>query len=304
MSIPKFIHKNLNSFKRDKWKRNTIKQILNTPQKNNGVVNINRIDSNNIGDYYSAPALYFNILIENKLDIYDYKSEEKSIRENWVQSISNNALIIGGGGLLNRGSFSLQMQLFQDLNAKGKKTVLWGVGHNSKNKSNFKAGIPYNIDTKKFGIVGVRDYNRNENWVPCVSCMHSIFNKKYASQQEIGIIYHKKTIKKKSLLQKLNTFPSTTNTKSLEDMIHFIGKTETIITDSYHAMYWATLLEKKVLCVPNSSKFFEFKYPPIITSFSEFERDIKKAKSYTGVLEDCKEKNILFAKKVSNYLNS
>ena len=86
-------------------------------------------------------------------------------------------------------------------------------------------------------------------------------------------------------------------------MISFIGKSNTIVTDSYHAMYWSILLGKKVVAIPNSSKFFDFKYQPIISSFKEFEKDLHKAKSYSGVLEECREVNIKFADKVFNYLN-
>lgn len=303
MSLSKFLKRNLSSFNRSQQKKKVIKSILSADQQNNDVINVHRIDVGNIGDFYCAPHLYFDELKDKKLDIFDFKSPDASITNNWIEKVSNNALVIGGGGLLNRGSFEKQMRLFEQLSSKGKKTMLWGVGHNSKNKNQFGAISSYNIDTKKFGLVGVRDYNMNDVWVPCVSCMHSIFDNSFEESQDIGIIYHKKTVKNKQLLKKLQNYPSTSNTTNLEDMISFIGKSKTIVTDSYHAMYWSILLEKKVVAIPNSSKFFDFKYQPVISSFENFENDLHKVQSYSGVLEECREVNIKFAEKAFNYLN-
>ncbi len=303
MSISKFLKKNLSSFKRSKQKKTAVNSILNSEQSNEGVINIHRIDTGNVGDFYCAPHLYFDQLKTKQLDIFDIKSPSDTVLKNWITKISYNSLIIGGGGLLNRKSFELQMSLFEKLNNKGKKTVLWGVGHNSKNKKEFGKVSSYNINTSAFGLVGVRDYSMHEDWVPCVSCLNPIFDTKFETTQDIGIIFHKKTIKNKSLLTKLSKYPSTSNTTNLEDMVSFIGKSNTIVTDSYHAMYWSILMNKKVIAIPNSSKFFDFKYQPVISTFDDFENDFNKAQSYSGVLEECREVNHKFAEKVFDYLN-
>jgi len=303
MSISKFIKKNLNSFSRAKQKRRIIQTIADNVQCNNNVVNIHRIDAGNIGDFYCAPHLYFKQLQNTQLDIFDFKKTDKEITDNWINKISNNALIIGGGGLLNRVSFEMQLKLFEQLSYKKKKTVLWGVGHNSKDKATFNNVKTYNIDTSKFGLVGVRDYSIKEDWVPCVSCMHPIFDKPTGETQEVGIIFHKKTIKNKSLVKTLHKYPTTSNTTNIEDMVSFIGKTNIVVTDSYHAMYWSMLLGKKVIAVPNSSKFYDFKYQPVVSSFDTFENDLNKTQSYSGVLEECREVNLNFANKVFDYLN-
>lgn len=303
MSISKFVKRNLSSFNRSKQKKHVINSVLKTPQQNIDVINVHRIDEGNVGDFYCAPHLYFDKLKGKQLDIFDFKDPDRSVTNNWISKISQNALIIGGGGLLNRGSFEMQMQLFEKLSQMGKKTVLWGVGHNNKKRSFFENTKNYNINTKNFGLVGVRDFDMQEKWVPCVSCMHPIFDQKFEETQDTGIIFHKKTIKNKNLLNKLQKYPSTSNTTNLEDMISFIGKSQTIVTDSYHAMYWSILLGKKVIAVPNSSKFFSFKYPPVISNFQNFENDLTKTQSYSGVLEECREVNLKFANTVFDYLN-
>lgn len=293
----------LSSLKRKHIKSRTLKTILNTEQKNNSVVNLHRIDKNNVGDFYCAPHLYFDVLKDKALDIFDYKVDDRNVTNNFIEKISNNSLIIGGGGLLNRSGFSKQMELFEKLTEKNKKIVLWGLGHNRKDHSTFNKKVDYNIDISKFGLVGTRDYSMPGEYVPCVSCMHSIFDNDYSSVQETGIIFHKDTLKKNNLLKRLENYPTSSNTTNLEEMVGFIGKSETIVTDSYHAMYWSLLLNKKVIAIPNSSKFYDFKYKPVFSSFDNFEADIKKGQSYSGILEECREINHKFADKAFNYLN-
>lgn len=293
----------LSSLKRKRIKNKTISTILNSDQKNDSVVNLHRIDKNNVGDFYCAPHLYFDVLKDRSLDIFDYKVDDKNVTNNFIEKISNNSLIIGGGGLLNRSGFSKQMKMFEKLTDKNKKIVLWGLGHNRKDPSTFNKKVDYNINISRFGLVGTRDYSMPGEYVPCVSCMHSIFDKDYSSIQETGIIFHKDTLKKNNLLKRLENYPTSSNTTNLEEMVGFIGKSETIVTDSYHAMYWSLLLNKKVVAIPNSSKFYDFKYNPVFSSFDNFEDDIKKGHSYSGILEECREINHKFADKVFNYLN-
>lgn len=303
MSLSEFLLNKLFHFNRSARKKEVINRILKNPTHENiDVVNLHRYDPTNIGDFYCGVHHYFDELKDKHLDIFDYKKDE-AIRDNWFEKITKNSLIIGGGGLLNREGFNLQMELFEQLGDKGKKTVLWGLGHNAKEKSTYGKISKYNLDTSKFGLVGVRDYGMKEEWVPCVSCLHPIFDEKHDVKNEIGMIFHKKTLNDKSVLNKFKQFPSTSNNAVFEDVVKFIGETDKILTDSYHAMYWSLMLGKKVMVFPNSSKFYNFKYKPVISTFTNFEADLKKVQSYSGVLEDCRETNLKFANKAFDYLN-
>ena len=304
MDIKKFLSNKMTFFKRSASKNKIISKIKNIEVfKNDSIINIHRIDNNNVGDFYCAPHLYFNNIKGQSLDIFDYKSNDLDVLNNFHNKIKDNALIIGGGGLLNRSSFEMQMKMFEHIAQKGKKTVLWGVGHNEKKHSSLNKVKSYNIDTGNFGLVGVRDYNMKEEYVPCASCLNPIFDFKVDITQEVGVIFHKKTVKNKHIISQFKEYPSTSNTTNLEEMISFIKKTETIITDSYHAMYWSMLLDKKVIAFPNSSKFYSFKYQPIFSNLDNFKTDLKKAHSYSGILEECREINMKFSEKVFNYLN-
>ncbi len=303
MSIVKYLHRRATYFKRLKEKKESINKILNHPNLlNNDVVNIHRTDITNAGDFYCGPHHYFKELKGKSLDIFGYKNKDKSIRDDWSEKIINKSLIIGGGGLLCLSAFNKQMRLFEKLKKKGKKTVIWGAGHNSINRLHFNNLKKYNVNTSSFGLIGVRDYSMKEDWVPCVSCLHPIFDQNIEEDKEIGIILHKNTLTNKKVINTFKGIPSIANNDKFEDIIKFIGRTNTIITSSYHAMYWSILLEKKVLVFPSSSKFFDFKYQPIISNITNYKNDIKKAQSYSGVLEECRNINLKFADKVFDYL--
>lgn len=282
-------------------KLKVIPKLLETPQNNGGIINIHRIDTDNIGDFYCAPHHYYDE-IKNPIDIFDFKRGDNTTNELWIQEISNNALIIGGGGLLNRKSFEKPMKAFEELAKNGKKTVLWGVGHNSKKITDFNNTTSYNVDVTNFGLAGTRDYNLPGVYLPCVSCKHPIFDKIYTEKYEIGFVFHKNTVKDEDFIIRFKDYPTTSNTTNLEELISFIGKCETIITDSYHAMYWSMLLKKKVAVVPNSSKFFDFKYSPVFTTFDDCLKDSKKAIRFEGVLEESRQLNDAFFKNVKEYL--
>ncbi len=283
-------------------KREAINRVLKTPQTNIGVVNTHRVDPTNIGDFYCGPHHYFDELKGKSLDIFDYKREDKAVRDQWVKSIAENALIVGGGGLLNRPGFNLQMRLFERLADQGKKIVLWGVGHNAKSPSQYGKLGNYNIDVSKFGLVGTRDVGFAEHWVPCVSCMHPIFDEEAETKNEIGVIFHKKTLRDQNTVDKFKEFPSVANSDDFENVVQFIKETDTILTDSYHAMYWSMLLGKKVMVFPNSTKFYNFKYQPVIASFDDFRSKLGQVQSYSGLLEECREVNKDFAQKTFDYI--
>lgn len=293
----------ISSAKRSFYKKQTLAKILKSEQLNDSVVNVHRIDLNNAGDFYCAPHHYFEVLKGKSLDIFDYKEEDKQKRQNFIDTINSKSLIIGGGGLLNRSGFKRQMKMFEKLSEKGKKTVLWGVGHNEKHSHTYDNVKNYNVDISKFGIVGTRDYNMPGEYVPCVSCMHPTFDQPFDETQEIGIVFHKDTLKKPEILDKFKNYPTSSNTSDFEELIAFIKASNKIATDSYHVMYWSMLLGKKVVVIPNSSKFFDFQHRPIISDFDNSLNQFSKSETYPGLLEECRAINLEFSEKVFNYLN-
>jgi len=260
---------------------------------------INRNRTNNIGDLKCSPKQYFNFFENNKeIDILYSKSKNPLNWLNELRLIKKN-IIVGGGGLLDRETF--RKPLLNLVNNKLiKSRVIWGAGHNSKSGQIDKNNILEILN--KFDICGIRDFKfsleNNFDFVPCVSCMDPVFDDSSSTiLNEIGIIEHE------HIPLELSNFPKLRNNESFENTIEFIKQSDKIITNSYHAMYWAILLNKKVVVVPNSSKFFDFIYTPKMVN-SIYDIDLKNDfKSINfNILEDCRNHNLLFFDKVKNQL--
>ena len=285
-------------------KRQSLSKIAKADHRNKNIYSFYNVCPHNTGDKYCSPIHYFDEINDDPIHILNYKCFDNEVRNKHCKKIINNKLIVGGGGLLNRNAFSKPIKLIEELNAtKNKKIVLWGLGHNEKDPASYGKKLAYNIDVENFEVAGTRDFSMPGEYVPCVSCLHPVFDKTYQVSQEIGIIFHRHTLDKTETTNKFKNIPASSNNANLEELIQFIGNSETIITDSYHGMYLSMLLGKKVVVVPNSSKFYDFKYDPIYSTFENAIEDTKKAENYSGILEECREINHNFAEKVFDYLN-
>ena len=278
----------------------TLRKVRKAPGlHNNDVINIHRYDPGNAGDFYCAPHHYYAPLKGKVLDIFQYQSKHDHLRQEWVDLVVERSLIIGGGGLLNLAAFHKQMRLFESLGERGKKTVVWGAGHNALNT---KKVSRYNVDPNHFGLFGTRDVSMDNEWVPCVSCKHEIFDRQESPEHEFGILLHKKNLGRPGVLEKVKHYPHITNQDKFEDIVAFIKSCDTVVTDSYHGMYWSILLGKKVVSIPTTSKFYDFKYKTPIATMDNFQEKFNQTTSYSGVLEECREINDKFAEKVFDYL--
>ena len=220
----------------DARKKQTAKAVLKGPIEHRGVLNVHRHDPNNVGDFYCAPHLYFPELHQKVLDIGEMRKASTKVRFNWAQSVRTHDLIIGGGGLLNLPHFAQQMALFEALGSRGKKTVLWGPGHNDPAWSTFKTPAQYQVDLSKFGMVGLRDYSAPGTWVPCVSCLHPIFDQKIAPEHEYGVLMGKKSAQNQELQVLLRDVPSSHNATDLP-IDGFMGMAQHPITEEVFVLF-------------------------------------------------------------------
>lgn len=298
------------------------------------IVEFYRMDENNPGDWYSNPCGYFFQEEDTvKIDI------DKIKKITWNQK---DILIVGGGGLISNEHFHEFMKKvathpdeqflndvlstkLSDISIENKNQllkwkevvqrytikvlgeidrtvaprILWGVGHNIKDMNNDINYPPY---ANKFHLVGLRDWDSGFRWVPCASCMHTAFDKEYEIKNEFVWFEHKKRLIDNRYLD-LVPAPRMLNTgQNLEQIIEFLGSGETVVTNSYHGVYWATLLGRKVVCIPWSSKFNMFKHPPTMATEKDWPSKIKEAISYPTALEECREANTEFYKDVKNLL--
>lgn len=247
-----------------------------------GIINVSRIDPENIGDMNNAPINYFNFL----------KNVERicPTHENLADKI-NDKIILVVGGMVSCKYFDKAMEIINK--SKHKKLIGWSLGHNLHGGTKIK--MPEYL--QKYDLISVRDYGYKYEWVPCSSCMHSLFDKKYKIKHKIVVYEH-------HLFGKLpiEGFPKLSNKeKSLKKVIKFLGSGEIVLTSTYHGAYWATLLNKKVIIInPFSSKFYGLKHKHPITDIANWKSKIKDTVNYPNALAECREANLKFAKKVKD----
>jgi hypothetical protein len=201
-------------------------------------------DTGNIGDTVCAPLLYFNLGECKLIDVTKWREYKDEMKD--------SSVILGGGGLFHlpsadyaNGRFTPIEEMLAELN----NIILWGIGHNIHGVKT----IEYPEYMDKFKMIGVRDCIPGMNWVPCASCMSELFDKQYEKVYKAVAYVHRNYH---------GSFEHPTPTMwpegaSFETAIEFLGSAETILTNSYHGMYWGMLLNRNVQIVDAySSKFY------------------------------------------------
>lgn len=237
------------------------------------ITNVHRINSENCGDMSSSPMNYFKLPFCQKKCITSFNRDPKQLE--------NEFTLFGGGGLFYHNWINF---LDEYSKIKKNKSAIWGAGlnyHGERNNSHYPEFV------KNFDLVGIRDYVEGLRWVPCASCMDTSFNKEYPINNKIVVFEHVENNIETDL-------PKFKNNQTIEKAIAFLGSSECVITNSYHGVYWSTLLGKKVIAIPveESSRFFFFKHPPLIKE--KLSTDFSKGKSYPNALKECREANVSF----------
>ena len=268
---------------------------------NSKIINVWQKDTPNQGDINCAPCLYFPELRKNASYI-DISHFPQSVEPR------NKIIIVGGGGLFQE-YFAKDMQKLYSL-AEHNKLIIWGAGLD--NYVGATSQLPQISNAFK---VGVRDYeNGIHPYVPCASCMSTLFDQ-FRNTPEI---HHVKLYihgdYSQPIVRDLHHLPCLSNRQasSYHEIIKFMSNAEIILTNSYHGMYWATLLGKKVIVLPwitknnkigFSEKFKTFKYQPVYCEkWLQYESYIKETTAYLQALNESRKANIEFFEDVKSVI--
>lgn len=257
------------------------------------IVAVYRKNTPNRGDLASTPVAYFNSSINTKrLDILDCSSDNEVA----VHLLNNAAtIILGGGGLLGHKKFSLQINYI--LNNFGDKVIIWGAG------SNFVSEDPTSVDLSKARLVGIRDYGPTNHfsWVPCVSCMNPEIDLFLGGTtphigKPIGILENNAGARIARVGDcGVSDVARFGNKKvSSYEMLQFISSCSLLVTSSYHAAFWATLLSIPVLGVPTSSKFANFRHMVKLVKKDDWANHVGDALVHPEALAECRIANLQF----------
>ena len=255
----------------------------------NKTVFSNFANSGNIGDIYSCPFDYFQFKDAEKINVLDIH-----LSKNHLITLPN--LIFGGGGMLH----DIFIDILEKFSAhpNKQKLIFWGAGINEHDidKQYFPAFLNH------FDLVGLRDYNNPWEYVPCPSCMNTVFNMIESPITNFVVYNHADyNIPIQTNYKRNNNMISGEN---LVTIINFLSQGATIITNSYHGAYWGLLLGRKVLIFePFSNRFYGFKHQPLFCDKdnwkSKLQLDIKPTTNY---LEECRGINTNYYDKVMDLL--
>ena len=235
----------------------------------------------NIGDHACTPAHYYNF-------------GHHIVRRFSEPSPDCDLLVVGGGS-----THKACIQKVNQFAASGNPTVAWGIKTRESKFASEPETIYFNLVCS---LIGTRDFDMKEvhEFVPCVSCKSKLFDIEYEVKHEVAFFKHQR---KSDQIEIPSFMPTMSNyIDTLEQAIAFIGRAETVVTNSYHGTYWAQLLGKKVLCIPFSNKFGGFEFMPTTANSSNWLSKIKQARKIDGAaqIEKYRLHNDQFFEKVMN----
>lgn len=256
---------------------------------------IYRMDKKNVGDWVCSPSLYFPFKPALKGDILDKNLNLQGI----------DTLILGGGGL---GTKYFEPHLNRIKEGDVENVIVWGAGIDlESDRSMILKDQKYDLYGdyfNEFSDVGIRVYSPQQKftYVPCASCMDNLFFKyrDVKPTKKIGYYNHKRVpLASKNFFNR--AYVNDNNGNSLEDKLKFLSSFEYIVTNSYHGVYWATLLQRKVIVVPFKSGLLSFKQQPTISWDGHInDQMLDSAVSYEGVLEESRRLNLSFFKEMTD----
>lgn len=269
--------------------------------------------TNNIGDLKSCPIEYFPLFSSVAScrvgSRYLLKAIEQFGETEILKLLKGRVVVLGGGGLIaldRHSSHDRVMQFLSIFARSGGTAVAWGIGHNRmggwRDWMAERNGDFYPAWLADFALIGLRDLPNPYAWVPCVSCMHPAFEQRSDVKHEVVAFLHGQESAR--IRHAFHGIPQLDNIQSgnrkrseqrFREVIELIGSGRTVVTNSYHGLYWATLLGKNVIAMPNSSKFSGFKYPfTVCEDLSKWRECAGNTSIYSGALAECREANKAF----------
>lgn len=237
------------------------------PQKTS--VNVYHYKANNIGDLKCGPEQYF-----------DFPSMFPATFKDDISDCDN--IIIGGGGV-----FAQAKHVADNIKCLKRNLIAWGIGlppRSARDSVVLKTAQNFTLfSTRSF------EWRDTFRFVPCVSCMDSVFNTKYTVKHDVAVFSHRK---KTPILKMQTDFPQMDNSEqNFIEVIKFIASTDILVTSSFHGVYWGQLLGKKIVCIPYNHKFASFEQVPTIATEADWQENIHKARRHSSQLDEYRSLN-------------
>ena len=173
----------------------------------------------------------------------------------------------------------------------GAVNIAWGVG----TRQSFALSPRYFKARRLMDLVGSRDYGDTRyTYAPCPSCMAPQFNAPPEPTHDVVFYAHAgKTAGMGVTIP--DHVPSLTNEcDSLDQALTFIASGATVVSNSYHGVYWGLLMGRKVLCLPFSNKFGGYRLPPHYGTSKNWQSEWQNAHAQPEMRDIVREATLAF----------
>jgi hypothetical protein len=267
---------------------------------------ITRRTDGSVGEHWSTPWHYFRRQAGASfpLEVHVPGGGLRSrLYRKFLRHLRDNAraVIIGGGGLIGNELFKTDLEFWSDGPAPA---VLWGVGHNSDDIDSVPERGPDALGYTQivpFGLIGLRDWGSGYAWVPCASCMHPGLNRSTRPTDGATLfVLHRDLKQKREAIDKvLKHAPSdhqiVFNDAGGSQIFDAIRRAKQVVTNSYHAAYWSTLLCRPVVVIGGGTKIKTLKHKPVIATAGDWADRIKECEVFPEALDECRDRNSEFS---------
>jgi hypothetical protein len=92
------------------------------------------------------------------------------------------------------------------------------------------------------------------------------------------------------------------NCASLKDALAFIASGRTVVSNSYHGVYWALLMGRKTICIPFSKKFSAYRFAPHYSTPKRWLAELGQGIAQPQMLPTCREATLAFKAQVDRII--
>lgn len=234
-------------------------------------------NTNNVGDKACSPFDYF--------DWGD--ATVKDMRE---VSALYDACVFGGGKIFGGLADAEGVNL-----GRSPLHIAWGVG----TRQTFPISSKYRRARRLCDLVGSRDWgDRRYDFAPCASCMSPLFDADMTPDHDVVFYWHGGKTEKQNIRIPDSIPDKANNVGNFEDSIRFIASGKTVISNSYHGVYWSLLLGRKTICIPFSNKFYGYRLPPAYATRKNWLHKLDTGIAQPQMLANCRVATMAFKAKV------
>lgn len=215
---------------------------------------------------------------------------------------SADAIVIGGG-VFGIASTDEYIEFWRGARVP---LILWAAGLGAHPGILPESAPPQLEDYHQlpgFSLFGLRDSGFGLRWVPCSSCMSPHFDQTLRQGQGVIVVVDHNVRSLSQLdLQARRQNPSVSvvyDDLPAEVLIDRLRQAEFVVTNSYIAAYWATLLGKRVVAADANRALSLFKHPLATAGAFDWQERFDQALSYPDALDECRQANSDFRREVS-----